>query len=1174
VRRRHTWLWLIPVAAALPALLACLPGCDRQDNDWGAYDPELKIMTVAVDTLRLAEGGAARTLTVTLLMVPDDTVRVLLQAEGGQAVAEPATLVFPPVDDEWSLERTATITAVDDLVEEGAQQDALTVLAASRDAAYDGQGGPGLVPLAITDNDLAGVYISETLLNMVESLNGQLEETYHVNLLSQPTADVTVTLTAAPVDPTFHVTPAVLTFTAADWNQEQVVRLWSELDLDDADDLLVTISHVATSVDPRYGPDLAIADVTVQVFDNTLPPIARLRPVGGAALTLNEAAAGVTADVEVVLDHASTVPVVLHVATVDGSAMGGDDYVAIDQDITFNPGDPLTRLVPLRVIDDALLEDPEGFEIVLTGLANAIIGDVDRLDCAIVDDDLTTLSMAVAPATEDGGAAQFVVTIPNAEPIPVTFTFTTTGGTATAGSDFEAVSASFFIAPGQTQRVIPVVLLADPHFEPDETFTANLSNVSANANWGGVPVAATIVNDDPQSIALDGVTVGEAGGQAVFTLRLLAPYNVPVTLTVTTLAGDGLGATAGQEDAAAGSDYTAVTAGTWTIAADATTATFPVTLLAGTQAEALQEFFRLRIDTGSQSGFAGLTAMATIVDDDQPYLAVNDVAVNESAATAVFSVRLVDGAGTAVTSTGDVTFRADTVDQTASAGTDYTAVGQTFTVVAGQGSVSVPVTLQDDAWDDDSETFVLHLTEPVNARLDASEADAFCAITDNEFPSINLGTTLARANEGSTIVFTVSLTTPRQSATSFSLTLLPGTSQGAGTDYTFGQNGAQTIPPFTSSVSFSVPLLDDQLAGEVDETMRATIGGADVALGVIGLDLTIVDAPELTIAGAAALEGQNAVFPVTLDAASTAPVSFRVQYSSATASALNDINPSNTGPFTIPAGSTSTTVPVPTIGGDGGDNATETFTVTMISPVNGTLSGFNSASGTITDGDPSPLSLRADASATEGANISFIVDLAWTSEAAIQFFVQFTDGTAAGSGIDYVSANTGPYTVPAGQASLTITVPTIDDAGPELEAEAFTITIINPTNALIGAAPTATGRVLDGDQPVLTIAAGAPVLEGGTLDFTVTIDRQTIVPVTFDLVFLNGSTQGVEDYLAATGPWTLAPGTTSLVIQVPTVQDLLHENQEAFVARLAVDPVNAVVGVPSEANGVIDDDDP
>lgn len=1167
-------MWLVAAVATLPALLACLPGCDGSDNHWDLYDPELKIMTVATDTLRLAEGGEALTLTVTLQMVPDDTVRVRLQSDGGQAVADPAELVFVPIDDDWARPRTASISAVDDLVEEGPHQDALTVLAVSRDTAFDGQGGPGLVPLQITDDDLAGVAISETLLSLVESVAGLVDETYHVRLRSQPTDTVVITLAAAPVDPMFNLVPGVLTFTAADWDQEQTVRLWSELDLNDADDQTITISHTAASTDPRYGPGLGIADVTVMVYDNTLPPIVRLRAVGAGALTLDEANPATTADLEIVLDHPSAQPVRLHLATLDGTATGGADYVAYNADVTFDPGDPLTRIVSLQVIDDTALEDPERFEVVLTGMANAIIGDVDRLDVAVIDDDLTTLTMTVAPSTEDGGAARFVVSMPHAEPIPVTFTFTTTGGTALSGGDFSALSGPFLIEPGQTQRVIPVVLLADPYHEPNETFGANLSAVSVNANWGGVPVTCTIVDDDPQAIALDGVTVGEAGGTAVFTLNLQAPYNAPVTLTVTTLTGDGLGAANGQEDAAAGSDYTAVSGSTWTIPADATTATFPIAILAGVQAENLHEYFRLQVVSGSQAGFAGLLATATIIDDDQPYLAVADVSVSEISTQALFTVRAVNGVGQPVTSTADITFRADTVDQTAAAGSDYTAVGQSFTIPAGFGSVDVPVALQDDAWDDDSESFVLHLASPVNALVNESEADAFCAITDDEFPSINLATTLARANEGSTITFTVGLTTPRQAATTFNLTLLPGTSEGPGVDYAFSQNGAQSIAPFVSSVSFTVPLTDDQLAGEGDETLRAVIAGANVALGVTSLDLTIADAPRMSIASAAALEGQSAVFPVTLDAASTAPVSFRVQFSSATASIVNDINASGTGPFTIPAGAMGTTVPVPAIAGDGGDAATETFTVTLISPVNGTLSGFNSATGTITDGDPSPLSFSGPASATEGADVVFTVDLAWTSEAAIQFFVQFSDGTAAGSGIDYVSALTGPYTVPAGQASLTIAVPTIDDAGPELEAEDFTIAIVNPTNAVLGVSPSATGSVLDGDQPALTITAGAPVLEGGTLDFTVTMDRQSIVPVTFDLTFLNGSTQGVDDFTAPNGPWTLAPGATSLVIQVPTVQDLLHENQEIMVARLAADPVNAYAGAPAEANGVINDDDP
>ena len=151
--------------------------------------------------------------------------------------------------------------------------------------------------------------------------------------------------------------------------------------------------------------------------------------------------------------------------------------------------------------------------------------------------------MTVAPASEDGGAAQFVVTIPRAEPIPVTFTFTTTAGTATAGADFEARQRAVLhrrrARPSASSRWCcwPTRTTRPTRRSPPTCRTCRPTRTGAARRC-----TATIVNDDPQSIALDGVTVGEAGGQAVFTLRLQAPYNAPVTLAVTTLAGDGLGA--------------------------------------------------------------------------------------------------------------------------------------------------------------------------------------------------------------------------------------------------------------------------------------------------------------------------------------------------------------------------------------------------------------------------------------------------------------------------------------------------------------------------------------------------------------------------------------------------------------------------------------------------------
>ncbi len=1165
----------LAVCAALSLLaLALTGGCDRQDNNWNAYDPQQKVMSVLLDTLRLDEGGEPRTVSVALLMVPDDTVRVVFSSAQNQTWAHPDTLVFPPVDDDWARRLSTEIYAVDDRIAEGPHADAMSVVAYSRDPDYDGQGGPDALPVLLSDDDTPGVAVSETLLTLIESEQGVLSERYHLNLMSQPLDDVTITVAAAPVDPTFHVDPSVLTFTPQDWSVEQTVTVWSELDANDADDASFVLSHATASTDPNYGAGLAVAPVDVDVYDGTLPPIATVALAVPGSDTLDEALPGDQTAVTVILNLASTVPVQLHLATEDGTATGGLDFVPIDRDITFAPGGALQQTFTVDLLNDTLLEDTETFSVVLTGISGAIIGDADRVELRIADDDWTTLTLSVADVDEDSGSADFVVSMPKAEPIPIGFSLVTADGTALAGSDYQAVDEAFIIEPGSTQRVIPVVLLADPDHEPDETFSASLADLTTNAVWDGVPVACTILNDDPQAVTLDDVTVIESAGVAEFTLRLASPYNAPVNLTVNTLAGDGVDPAGAQDDAVPGGDYGSLTGASWVVPAHATTATFTVGIALDMQAEALEERFRLTIATASQPGFAGVTATCTIIDDDQPFVVMDDVSVTETATEAAFQVRLENAAGTTVSSTADVTVRVTSEDQTATAPDDYTAIDQVVTIAAGTTGTPVTVVLHDDVHDDDSETFVMHLADPVNAVRDAALPDPFCAITDDEFPSINLAMVRDRANEGTVFEFTVNLTTPRQAATTYSLLLSPGTSEGEGQDYTFGLNGPQLIPPFVSSVTFPVTFLDDQLAGEGDEMLDVALTGANVALGVDGLDFVIVDAPQLTIGAAAALEGDPVVFPVTLSAPSTADVTFRVQYSSDTANVGLDIDNSNSGPFTIAAGQSGTVLQVPTIAGDGGDWTVETFTVTLINPGNATLSPFNSATGSITDGDPPPLTIAGDASAVEGDAVEFTVNLGWSSEADVQFSVTFTDGAAVGAGIDYDDTVTGPYTVPAGSTSLTVAVPTAVDGGPELEDEDFTIALAGPVHAVLGGATSAVGHVLDADQPQLSIPAGDTVVEGGTLAFTVQMDRQSIVPVLFDLQFLNGSTQGASDFTAPAGPFSMMPGTTDTTITVTTVDDAVFENQEIFVVRLGADPLNAVVGSPNQANGTINDNDP
>jgi len=79
--------------------------------------------------------------------------------------------------------------------------------------------------------------------------------------------------------------------------------------------------------------------------------------------------------------------------------------------------------------------------------------------------------------------------------------FSTANSTATAGSDYSAVSGTVSIAAGRTTATLSVPIIGDTTVELDETFAVNLSN-PVNAVISDSQAIGTIVNDDapPSSV--------------------------------------------------------------------------------------------------------------------------------------------------------------------------------------------------------------------------------------------------------------------------------------------------------------------------------------------------------------------------------------------------------------------------------------------------------------------------------------------------------------------------------------------------------------------------------------------------------------------------------------------------------------------------------------------------
>jgi hypothetical protein len=91
--------------------------------------------------------------------------------------------------------------------------------------------------------------------------------------------------------------------------------------------------------------------------------------------------------------------------------------------------------------------------------------------------------------------ANFTVTLSPASAGPVTVSYATADGSATASSDYSAASGSLTFAPNETSKSITVPVNGDLDAEPNETFVVDLSNAS-DATISDSQGTGTIADDD------------------------------------------------------------------------------------------------------------------------------------------------------------------------------------------------------------------------------------------------------------------------------------------------------------------------------------------------------------------------------------------------------------------------------------------------------------------------------------------------------------------------------------------------------------------------------------------------------------------------------------------------------------------------------------------------------
>lgn len=108
------------------------------------------------------------------------------------------------------------------------------------------------------------------------------------------------------------------------------------------------------------------------------------------------------------------------------------------------------------------------------------------------------LSVGNASINEgDSGSSNmtFQLTLSKEANSDVTVDFSTSNNSASAGTDYTALTGSEIFSPGQTSKSVTVLVYGDLEEENDETFSLNLTNISG-ADVGDATGVGTIIDDD------------------------------------------------------------------------------------------------------------------------------------------------------------------------------------------------------------------------------------------------------------------------------------------------------------------------------------------------------------------------------------------------------------------------------------------------------------------------------------------------------------------------------------------------------------------------------------------------------------------------------------------------------------------------------------------------------
>ena len=658
---------------------------------------------------------------------------------------------------------------------------------------------------------------------------------YEVALRTVPAGTVTVAV-SAPSGTDVSVSPAVLTFTAANWNtpRPQVVTVSAAHDEDGEADPAVQLTHAVSG----YGSVTSAPAVTVTILESTVPVVM----VSPTELTVTEGESG-SYEVELATRPTGTVTV-----TATPEVTGPTDLEVSPGVLTFTAERwDTAQTVTVRVNDDADADEDGAVRITHAVSGYGTVTSAPAVTVTMQEDD--TAEVLVSPTeltVTEGGSGSYLVklatqpTLPTAVLTwPVVVRPEVPSGTDVTVSP-EALTLSVFNWSTGLRVTVRAAHDEDGEADPAVTITHAVSGYGSVTSAPAVTV--TITEDDAPEVLVSptGLTVDE-GGSGSYLVELATRPAGPVTVTASVPA---------DSDVTVSPEALTFTGSNWS-----TRQTVTVRAAQDEDGEADPAVTITHAVSGYGSVTGAPAVTVTVTEDDTPEVRVSATAVTVvEGQSASYAVELATRPAGPVTVTASVP-----------AGTDVTVSPAALTFAASSWRSAQTVTVsaaQDDDAEADPAVTVTHAVSGYGAVTSAPAVTV--TVGDDETAGVAVTPTRLAVAEGQSGSYTVVLITQPGGPVTVAASVP------AGTDVTVSPEVLTfTAADWTTAQTVTVDAAEDE-DGEADPAVTVAHAVSGYGTVTVAADVTVTiterDTPavRLSAAALAVAEGGSESYVVEL----------------------------------------------------------------------------------------------------------------------------------------------------------------------------------------------------------------------------------------------------------------------------------------------------------------------